>query len=33
MPNIKLVDTVYGNDKDQESFDKTAALLPKAIRT
>ena len=26
-PNIKLVDTVYGNDKDQESFDKTAALL------
>jgi rhamnose transport system substrate-binding protein len=21
------VDTVYGNDKDQESFDKTAALL------
>ena len=28
-PNIKLVDTVYGNDKDQESFDKTAALLQK----
>ena len=26
-PNIKLVDTVYGNDKDQESFDKTAGLL------
>ena len=26
-PNIKLVDVVYGNDKDQESFDKTAALL------
>jgi rhamnose transport system substrate-binding protein len=26
-PNIKLVDIVYGNDKDQESFDKTAALL------
>ena len=26
-PNIKLVDEVYGNDKDQESFDKTAALL------
>ncbi len=26
-PDIKLVDTVYGNDKDQESFDKTAALL------
>ena len=24
-PNITLVDTVYGNDKDQESFDKTAA--------
>jgi rhamnose transport system substrate-binding protein len=28
-PNIKLVDVVYGNDKDQESFDKTAALLQK----
>ena len=28
-PNLKLVDTVYGNDKDQESFDKTAALLQK----
>ncbi len=28
-PNIKLVDTVYGNDKDQESFDKTAGLLQK----
>jgi rhamnose transport system substrate-binding protein len=26
-PDITLVDTVYGNDKDQESFDKTAALL------
>ncbi|WP_323101254.1 rhamnose ABC transporter substrate-binding protein [Intrasporangium sp. YIM S08009] len=26
-PNIKLVDTVYGNDDDQTSFDKTAALL------
>ncbi|MFY0406445.1 rhamnose ABC transporter substrate-binding protein [Solicola sp. PLA-1-18] len=26
-PNIELVDTVYGNDDDQESFDKTAALL------
>ena len=26
-PNIKLVDTVYGNDKDQESFDKTSAAL------
>jgi len=28
-PDIKLVDTVYGNDKDQESFDKTAALIQK----
>ncbi len=28
-PNIKLVDTVYGNDDDQTSFDKTAALLQK----
>jgi rhamnose transport system substrate-binding protein len=26
-PNIKLVETVYGNDDDQTSFDKTAALL------
>ena len=26
-PKIKLVDTVYGNDDDQTSFDKTAALL------
>lgn len=26
-PNIKLVDTVYGNDEDQTSFDKTAGLL------
>ncbi|MBT0771593.1 rhamnose ABC transporter substrate-binding protein [Kineosporia sp. J2-2] len=26
-PDIKLVDTVYGNDDDQTSFDKTAALL------
>jgi rhamnose transport system substrate-binding protein len=26
-PNIKLVDTVYGDDVDQTSFDKTAALL------
>lgn len=26
-PNIKLVDVVYGNDYDQTSFDKTAALL------
>jgi rhamnose transport system substrate-binding protein len=27
--NIKLVETVYGNDDDQTSFDKTAALLQK----
>ncbi len=26
-PNITLVDTVYGNDEDQTSFDKTAGLL------
>ncbi len=26
-PNVKLVDTVYGDDDDQMSFDKTAALL------
>ena len=26
-PNVKLVDTVYGNDDDQTSFDKTATLL------
>jgi rhamnose transport system substrate-binding protein len=26
-PNVKLVDIVYGNDDDQTSFDKTAALL------
>jgi rhamnose transport system substrate-binding protein len=26
-PNLKLVDTVYGNDDDQTSFDKTAALI------
>ncbi len=26
-PGIKLVDTVYGDDDDQTSFDKTAALL------
>ena len=26
-PNVKLVDTVYGADDDQTSFDKTAALL------
>ena len=28
-PNITLVETVYGNDDDQTSFDKTAALLNK----
>ena len=26
-PNIELVDTVYGDDDDQKSFDKTEALL------
>ncbi|MDN5571593.1 MAG: rhamnose ABC transporter substrate-binding protein [Propionibacteriaceae bacterium] len=26
-PNITLVDTVYGNDDDQMSFDRTAGLL------
>ncbi len=26
-PDIELVDTVYGDDDDQTSFDKTAALL------
>ncbi len=26
-PDIELVDTVYGDDEDQASFDKTAALL------
>jgi rhamnose transport system substrate-binding protein len=26
-PDIKLVDTVYGDDDDQTSFDKTAGLL------
>jgi len=26
-PNINLVDVVYGDDQDQPSFDKTAALL------
>jgi rhamnose transport system substrate-binding protein len=26
-PNIELVDTVYGDDEDQKSFDQTAALL------
>lgn len=26
-PNVTLVDVVYGNDDDQTSFDKTAALL------
>ena len=28
-PKIKLVDTVYGDDDDQTSFDKTSALLQK----
>ena len=28
-PNIKLDDVVYGDDDDQTSFDKTAALLQK----
>jgi rhamnose transport system substrate-binding protein len=28
-PNIKLVETAYGDDDDQKSFDKTAALLQK----
>jgi rhamnose transport system substrate-binding protein len=28
-PDITLVDTVYGNDDDQTSFDKTSALLQK----
>ncbi|QGG42324.1 rhamnose ABC transporter substrate-binding protein [Aeromicrobium yanjiei] len=28
-PDIELVDTVYGNDDDQTSFDKTSALLQK----
>jgi rhamnose transport system substrate-binding protein len=28
-PNIKLVEVAYGNDDDQMSFDKTAALLQK----
>jgi rhamnose transport system substrate-binding protein len=27
QPNIQLVETVYGDDDDQTSFDKTAALL------
>jgi len=26
-PNIELVDTVYGDDQDQKSFDQTEALL------
>ena len=26
-PNVQLVDVVYGDDDDQTSFDKTAALL------
>ena len=25
---LKLVDTVYGDDEDQKSFDQTQALLP-----
>ena len=29
-PDIELVDTVYGDDDDQKSFDKTAALLQSA---
>jgi len=28
-PNINVVDTVYGDDDDQTSFDKTSALLQK----
>lgn len=28
-PKLKVVDTFYGNDDDQESFDKTAASLQK----
>ena len=28
-PDIELVDTVYGDDDDQTSFDKTSALLQK----
>jgi rhamnose transport system substrate-binding protein len=28
-PNVKLVEVAYGNDDDQTSFDKTAALLQK----
>jgi rhamnose transport system substrate-binding protein len=28
-PNVKLVDTVYGDDDDQKSFDQTEALLQK----
>jgi len=28
-PNITVVDTVYGDDDDQKSFDETAALLQK----
>ncbi|MFP3589664.1 substrate-binding domain-containing protein, partial [Paraburkholderia sp. SIMBA_055] len=26
-PDITIVETVYGDDEDQTSFDKTAALL------
>lgn len=29
FPDLKIVDTFYGNDDDQESFDKTAASLQK----
>ncbi|MCU1478727.1 MAG: sugar transporter substrate-binding protein [Subtercola sp.] len=29
FPNLKVVDTFYGNDDDQMSFDKTAASLQK----
>ena len=31
--NIKLVDTVYGDDDDQKSFDKTAGAAARAPRT
>jgi rhamnose transport system substrate-binding protein len=29
FPGLKIVDTFYGNDDDQQSFDKTAASLQK----
>jgi rhamnose transport system substrate-binding protein len=29
FPKLKVVDTFYGNDDDQQSFDKTAASLQK----